>query len=100
VKQEILMSFLKKLFGGGKTQEADASSGPSESYGGFTIVATPYQNNGRWQLCGIISREKDGVAQEHRFVRADNFGSRAEAEEMTLFKARQIIDQMGENIFG
>ena len=94
------MSFLKKLFGGGKTPDADASSGPSESHAGFTIVATPYETNGRWQLCGIISREKDGVLQEHRFVRADNFGTRAEAEEMTLFKARQIIDQMGDRIFG
>ena len=93
------MSFLKKLFGGGKAQEPDVS-GPSETHGGYTIVATPYENNGRWQLSGVISREKDGVLQEHRFVRADNFGSRGEAEEMTLFKARQIIDQMGERIFG
>ncbi len=93
------MSFLKKLFGGGKTQAPEAP-GPSETHDGFTIVATPYEANGRWQLCGIISREQNGVLQEHRFVRADNFGSRGEAEEMTLFKARQIIDQMGERIFG
>jgi hypothetical protein len=92
------MSFFKKLFGGGKAQEAE-TSGPSETYNGFTIVATPYENNGRWQLCGIISREKDGELQEHRFVRADNFGARAEAEDMTLFKARQIIDQMGDGVF-
>lgn len=94
------MSFFKKLFGlGGSPNSEDARSGPSETHNGFTIVATPYENNGRWQLCGIISREQSGVLQEHRFVRADNFGSRAEAEEMTLFKARQIIDQLGDRIF-
>ncbi|MFN3891370.1 MAG: HlyU family transcriptional regulator [Beijerinckiaceae bacterium] len=93
------MSFLKKLFGGGRPQDPAEASGASETHNGFTIVATPYETNGRWQLCGIISREANGVLQEHRFVRADNFGTRAEAEEMTLFKARQIIDQMGDRIF-
>ncbi len=94
------MSFLKRLFGGGKTKDADAASGPSETHEGFTIVATPYENNGRWQLCGIISREVDGVLKEHRFVRADSFAARSEAEEMTLFKARQIIEQSNGRLFG
>ena len=93
------MSFLRKLFGGGAKAPADAS-GPSEEHAGFTITATPYEANGRWQLCGIISREMDGAAKDHRFVRADTFGSRTEAEEMTLLKGRQIIDQMGGRIFG
>jgi hypothetical protein len=92
------MSFFRKLFGGGAKAEADAS-GPSEEHAGFTITATPYEANGRWQLCGVISRETDGATKEHRFVRADTFASRTEAEAMTLFKARQIIDQMGGRIF-
>lgn len=92
------MSFLRRLFGGAP-KESHAASGRSDTHAGYTIVATPYQTNGRWQLCGVISREADGVLQEHRFVRADNFGSREEAEDMTLFKARQIIDQMGDRIF-
>ena len=95
------MSFLKKLFGIGGGVQADADvSGPSEEHAGYTITATPYEANGRWQLCGVISREVDGVVKEHKFIRADNFGSRSEAEDMVLFKGRQIIDQSGGRLFG
>ena len=93
------MSFLKKLFGGGAKAEPDAS-GPSEDHSGFTITATPYETAGRWQLCGVISKEIDGETKEHRFIRADSFTSRAEAEQMVFFKGRQIIDQLGERVFG
>ena len=91
------MSFFRKLFGGGAKDEAQAS-GPSEAHEGFTITATPYEASGRWQLCGVISREVDGAVKEHRFIRADTFASREEAEQMVLFKGRQIIDQMGARV--
>ena len=91
------MSFLKKLFGGGAKAQAEAA-GPSEDHAGFTITAAPYESNGRWQLCGVISKEVEGVMKEHRFIRADTFSTRGEAEQMTLFKGRQIIDQMGERV--
>ncbi len=95
------MSFFKNLFGFGKSADKDADvSGPSEEHAGYTITATPYENNGRWQLCGVITREVDGAVKEHKFIRADNFGSRTEAEDMVLFKGRQIIDQSGGRVFG
>ncbi len=95
------MSFLKKLFGIGGGAKADADvSGPSEEHAGYTITATPYEANGRWQLCGVITREVDGALREHKFIRADNFASRTEAEEMVLYKGRQIIDQSGGRLFG
>jgi hypothetical protein len=48
----------------------------------------------------VIHRGVDGVVKEHKFIRADNFGSRSEAEDMVLFKGRQIIDQSGGRLFG
>jgi len=92
------MSFLKKLFGGGKPAEPEAS--PPEEYNGFTIRATPYQEGGQWQMCGTISKEIGGAAKEHRFVRADRFPSREDAVQFTLTKARQIVDLNGDRIFG
>lgn len=93
------MSFWKKLFGlGGASGESPAAPLRTETHEGFTIAATPYEASGRWQLCGIISREIDGELKEHRFIRADTFNTRDEAEQMTLFKARQMIDQMGEAV--
>jgi hypothetical protein len=91
------MSFWKKLFGGGPSQEAPAPR-ESEEYGGFVIAATPFQAEGRWQLCGVISREVDGAVKEHQFIRADAFGSREDAVQMTFLKGRQIIDQQGESL--
>ena len=94
------MSFLKKLFGlgGGSSQPASLPE-RSEPYEGFEIRATPYEEEGKFQLCGVISREVDGVLREHRYVRADRFATIDDAIEMTLFKGRQIIDQTGDRLF-
>ena len=93
------MSFLKKLFGlGGGDAPAEASAQPQD-YEGFTILATPYKEGGQYQLCGVISKQIDGQRREHRFIRADRFASMEDAVEMTLMKARQIVDQQGERIF-
>jgi hypothetical protein len=94
------MSFFKKLFGGKVASDAGASTGPSEEYNGFTLTATPFSEAGGYQLCGVISKEIDGVVKEHRFVRADRFPSRDEAAQFTLKKARQLVDEQGEKLLG
>ena len=95
------MSFFKKLFGGGVTPEK-AAPGPvaSAEHDGFTIHATPYEEQGQWQMCGVIEKDIAGERKSHRFVRADRFPTREQAGEFTISKARQIIDQMGERVFG
>jgi hypothetical protein len=96
------MSFLKKLFGlGGSSasKEPDPASAPSQEHEGYTIRATPYEEGGRFQLCGVISKEIDGEMKEHRFIRADKLATMEDAVSMTFFKGRQIIDQMGEDLF-
>ena len=93
------MSFLKKLFGIGSGASTKALPERTEPYEGFEIRATPYEEEGKFQLCGLISREVDGVRREHRYVRADRFSTVDDAIEMTLFKGRQIIDQTGERLF-
>ncbi len=92
------MSFFRKLFGLGGAP-AEAAPAPLQEYEGFTIAATPFEDGGRFQLCGIITKDIDGEKKEHRFIRADKLGSMDEAVSMTFFKGRQIIDQMGEDVF-
>ena len=96
------MSLLKKLFGIGGASEkpAKAVSEHVISHEGYEIRATPYEEQGKWQLCGIISAEVDGVRREHHFIRADRFALIEDAVEMTFFKGRQIIDQTGARLFG
>ena len=93
------MSFLSRLFGLGGGKPAAEPSAPEQDHNGFTIKATPFQQEARWQLCGVICREVDGAVKEHKFIRADSFGSRDEAVEMAFFKGRQIIDMQGEHLF-
>ena len=91
------MSFLKKLFGGG--DGAGAKPGAAQEYKGYAITATPIKEGGQWRLAGLITKEIGGVTKEHRFVRADLFSSKDEAEQFAFVKAQLIIDQSGEGMF-
>jgi hypothetical protein len=94
------MSFWKKLFGGGGEKGAEAPAAEPVQHKGFTITATPFQEAGQYQTCGVITKEIDGEVKSHRFIRADRFASLDDAVETTIRKARQVIDEQGERIFG
>lgn len=94
------MSFWKKLFGGGGGGAAEETAGEPVEHNGFTIRATPFTEGGQYQTCGVITKEVGGEVKEHRFIRADRFASKQDAVDVTLRKARQIIDEQGERIFG
>ncbi|MCB1380140.1 MAG: hypothetical protein KDK89_17490 [Alphaproteobacteria bacterium] len=97
------MSFLKKLFGGGssggESGGAPAKASKTAEHAGYVIKATPYQEGGQWQTCGVISRELDGKVQEHRFIRADRFSDEAAAADHAILKGKQMIDQVGSRMF-
>ena len=94
------MSFLKKLFGGGKS-ESVAPAGPKKQieYNGYVIAATPYKEGGQWQTCGTVSKSIGGEMKEHRFIRADRFADEDAAADHAIMKGQQIVDQMGDRIF-
>jgi len=98
VIEEAGMSFLKRLFGGGGESAPEKPAKEAE-HGGFLIRATPFQENGQWQTCGVISRDANGTVREHRFIRADRFPSQEMAADHAVVKGRQIIDQQGERMF-
>lgn len=96
------MSFLKKLFGGGSSSgEASAPQVKKQAeYKGYVIKATPYKENGQWQTCGVVSKLVDGEMKEHRFIRADRFADEDSAADHAMIKGEQIVDQVGERMFG
>ena len=88
------------LFGlGGSGGEGAAKPGKSIAYEGYTIRAEPFQSEGQYQTAGVITKEVGGVAKEHKFIRADRHPSYEQAEEFSLAKGRQIVDQQGERMF-
>jgi hypothetical protein len=95
------MSFLKKLFGGG-TSDGTASSKPGKQieYNGYTIAATPYKEGGQWQTCGVVSKSVNGEMKQHRFIRADRFSDEQAAADHAILKGQQIVDQLGDRVFG
>ena len=60
---EAPMSFLKSLFGGARARRRAAGRSKSIEHNGFTIHATPYQEGGQYQLCGVVEKEIDGVVK-------------------------------------
>lgn len=93
------MSFWKSLFGGGKSA---APAGPAKEaeHNGYLIQAMPYAEAGQFQVAGLITKDVGGEKREHRFVRADRFGTIEDAADFAIMKGRQIIDQQGDRIFG
>jgi hypothetical protein len=93
------MSFWKSLFGGGSSENDGKACEPVE-YNGFTIRAAPYKSEGQYQTAGTITKEIGGALKEHKFIRADRHASYDDAVEFSLGKARQIVDQQGDRMFG
>jgi hypothetical protein len=48
----------------------------------------------------VVSREISGETKEHRLVRADMFSSRDEAAEAAIRKAKLVIKEQGDRMFG
>lgn len=95
------MSFWKSLFGGGSARDGGPAKPVREvEHQGFLIQAMPYAEAGQYQVAGLISKEIDGTTKQHKFVRADRFGTLDDAADFAIMKGRQIIDQQGDRIFG
>jgi hypothetical protein len=93
------MSFFKKLFGLGGGASSEPVSDTHE-YNGYVIRSTPMKEGGQFQVCGVISKDIDGTIREYKFIRVDRFTDRQTCEELTLQKAKQIIHEQGDKIFG
>ena len=94
------MSFFKKLFGGGSTEPKEPEVVAEETHHGFHIAATPMPEGGQYRLAADVSKTVDGEERTHRLIRADIFQSRDEAARVAITKAKQMIDEQGERIFG
>lgn len=94
------MSFLKKLFGGGSDGGGGPSLGDPIGHEGFSIFPTPMEEGGQFRVCALIRKEIEGEIHEHKLIRADICASSQEAADMSVRKARQMIDERGDRLFG
>lgn len=93
---------LSRFFGSAASQRgarADSFTDPV-SHDGYIIQPESFEENGQWITAARISRAFPDGAREHALVRADMFPTEGTANECALRKARTLIDEMGEKLFG
>jgi len=98
------MSFFKKLFGGkekgGFTSGGGGAPVAEATHEGFQIATMPMEEGRQFRVSALITKEVDGTMKEHRLIRADMCSTADEASDIAMRKARQVIDERGEGVFG
>ena len=92
------MSLLKRLFGGGG--DGGKSEAEPETYEGFTIFVEPIKEAGGFRVSARIEKEIGGELKSHKLIRADVCQSEQDAADISAAKAKQMIDEQGERLFG
>jgi len=90
-----LMSLIKRLVPKPKA-EPDL---PSIEYKGFTITVLKKEAEGQYHTSAMISRTIDEHTEQATFIRADKHPSFEQAQEHSLQKGQQIIDEQGDSLF-
>lgn len=93
-----MVSFLKKLFGGGAADTA-GDAAEAEEYKGHLIRPAPIATGGQYQTAGFIEKTIDGSPKSYRFVRVDKHPSRQDSVALIILKGKQIIDEQGDKIY-
>lgn len=89
------MSLFSRLFGGGASKDIEP-----ESYNGFSIFPEPMKDGATWRIAALIEKEIDGEVKSHQLIRADTLESQEAASEASVRKAKQVIDEQGDRLFG
>jgi hypothetical protein len=89
-----IKDFLFRPIEGGSDNKG-AKNSQHHEHKGFSIETQPLKEGGSFRVQGWI--RKDG--KEHHFIRADQSHSMESGHDLSLFKAKQCIDQMGDGIF-
>ena len=91
------MSLFSKLFGGGGSKAAAVE--PTE-YKGFAIYPEPTPEGGRFRVGARIEKTIGEETKTHTLVRADVIDGKDQADTISINKAKQVIDEQGERLFG
>lgn len=87
------MSLFSRLFGGGSKSDAEP-----ETHNGFSIYPE-IGAGGNFRIRARIEKEIDGVRKSYTMMRVDQFQEADIALQLTLQKARQVIDEQGDTLF-
>jgi len=89
-------SLFRSLFAARQPLADEGVPLPAEHYKGFEISADPLPDGDQFRVRGWIRRQ----GQSHLFIRADLLPTRELCALEVQRKARVLIDQQGEELFG
>lgn len=92
------MSFLKKLFGGNDSGNTVSEPDPID-YDGYAITPTPIKEGAVFRISARIEKTIDGAPRTQTLVRADTVNSVEAANDMSVNKAKQVINERGDKLF-
>ena len=90
---------LKGLAGGSSAGDGPAERGEAVAYKDLVIHPAPEREGQQWRIAGVIVKQSGEGELERVFTRADTVPTREEAENLSILKARQIIDERGADLF-
>lgn len=93
-----MLKWLKTVLQGGSDSSEKSAILQWTEYKDCRIAALPKAEGGQYRVAGIIETITDPV-QRHEFVRADLIPTLSEAEQISLMKAKTMIDQLGSRLF-
>ncbi len=85
-----------KLFG--KKTAAPEEAAPID-YKDHRIFVAPMAEGKTWRIAARIEKDVDGETKVHQLIRADTLNDKTEAEDASLAKAKQVIDQQARWLF-
>ncbi|MDX1607131.1 MAG: HlyU family transcriptional regulator [Candidatus Competibacterales bacterium] len=91
------MSLWRRLFGGGAKPGGPVAE--TVEYKGYAIRPAPRARQGQYLIAGVISKAFPGGEREQWFIRADTHPGHEEACQHAIQKARQLIDERGDELF-
>ena len=94
-----ITDLLRRLLGGGASGAGREDGGEAVEYEGYTIRPAARREGTQWLTVGVISKAFGGQVKEHRFIRADTYPSKQDADACAVTKAKQIIDEQGDKLF-
>ena len=89
------LGFLRSLFGSGKDEPAPPPAAEVD-YKGYLIQPAPKPQGGQFVTAGTIRKHVADGLLEQPFIRADTHASRDDAIEHSVRKAKQLIDEQGD----
>jgi hypothetical protein len=95
-----IMGLFRNLLGRGAAADAPARAETATEYNGYLIRPALRRQGSGWLIAGSITKAFSDGVREHHFIRADTYMDHAEGVLFCIQKAKQIIDEQGDRIFG